>query len=286
MKNQKSSSNELIFEETKFDVVDIHNIPWLRLPQVGAALGYENPYHLQKLFDRNSDEFTDEMVQTVELDTASGKQQVRIFSPRGCYLIGMLSRTEKAKAFRVWVLDVLEGRAMPRMIKKSLDRDFLLETLIKESGKGNPVAVETLISRYGYPESIRAEVDKMVARKDNSKPKTKAPELAAWFVEDFLSQLVDELHGVHGEFYNVVTREPFQVIDGTHALFTFKVRTSDLLKTLQPLAVLDGVDVRMTVNSFGRWMDRLDVEMRQAGWVRQLVSKVNGNRFYEFALLG
>lgn len=114
MSQNQSSTAVLIFEETEFDVVDIHNIPWLRLPQVGAALGYENPYQLQKLYDRNSDEFTDEMVSLVELDTAGGKQQVRIFSPRGCYLIGMLSRTEKAKEFRKWVLDVLEGRAVPR----------------------------------------------------------------------------------------------------------------------------------------------------------------------------
>jgi hypothetical protein len=41
---------------------------------------------------------------------------VRIFSPRGCYLLGMLARTTRAKAFRVWVLDVLEGRLPPRRV--------------------------------------------------------------------------------------------------------------------------------------------------------------------------
>jgi prophage antirepressor-like protein len=105
----------LIFEETEFDIVDIHNIPWLRGNQIGLALDYKNPdLSLSKLYRENADEFTDEMTQLVELDTAGGRQQVRIFSPRGCYLIGMLSRTEKAKEFRKWVLDVLEGRAVPR----------------------------------------------------------------------------------------------------------------------------------------------------------------------------
>ena len=107
----------LTFENTEFDVVDIHNVPWLRLPQIGVALGYENPYKLQQLHARNADEFTEEMTQVLELPTAGGVQPVRVFSPRGCYLLGMLARTEKAKAFRQWVLDVLEGRTVARQSK-------------------------------------------------------------------------------------------------------------------------------------------------------------------------
>lgn len=105
----------LVFEDIEFDVVDIHNVPWLRGIQIGYALAYQNPaQNIQNLFDRNADEFTAEMTQLVELDTAGGRQQVRIFSPRGCYLLGMLARTERAKAFRAWVLDVLEGRRVPQ----------------------------------------------------------------------------------------------------------------------------------------------------------------------------
>ena len=104
----------LTFENTEFDVVDIHNVAWLRLPQIGVALGYENPYKLQQLHARNADEFTKEMTQVLELPTAGGVQPVRVFSPRGCYLLGMLARTDRAKAFRQWVLDVLEGRTQPR----------------------------------------------------------------------------------------------------------------------------------------------------------------------------
>ena len=64
----------LTFQETEFDVVDIHNVPWLRLPQIGVALGYENPYKLQQLHARNADEFTQEMTDTVNL-TVSGNLQ-------------------------------------------------------------------------------------------------------------------------------------------------------------------------------------------------------------------
>lgn len=100
-----TNSNVLVFESTEFDVVDIHQIPWLRGLQVASALGYKNPSaDIQNLYDRNADEFTDDMTQVIDLPTAGGIQPVRIFSPLGCYLLGMLARTEKAKAFRAWVL--------------------------------------------------------------------------------------------------------------------------------------------------------------------------------------
>lgn len=113
-------STILTFENTEFDIVDIHNIPWLRGLQVAGALGYQTPAKdMHNLYTRNADEFTDDMTQILELPTAGGMQPVRIFSPRGCYLLGMLARTEKAKAFRQWVLDVLEGRTLPQQARPS-----------------------------------------------------------------------------------------------------------------------------------------------------------------------
>jgi prophage antirepressor-like protein len=118
MSAHASTNVVLSFENTEFDAVDLHNVPWLRGSQVASALGSSNPTrYISELFDRNADEFTDEMTQVIDLPTAGGIQPVRIFSPRGCYLLGMLARTEKAKAFRAWVLDVLEGRAVPRESK-------------------------------------------------------------------------------------------------------------------------------------------------------------------------
>ncbi|MDO9856783.1 hypothetical protein Q7453_12330, partial [Glaesserella parasuis] len=35
-------------------------------------------------------------------------QKVRIFSLRGCWLLGMRSHTKVAKEFRKWVLDILD----------------------------------------------------------------------------------------------------------------------------------------------------------------------------------
>lgn len=133
-----STSAVLVFESTEFDVVDIHQIPWLRGYQIGSALEYsDGGAAIAKLYDRNADEFTDEMTQVIDLPTAGGIQPVRIFSPRGCYLLGMLARTEKAKAFRSWVLDVLEGRQVPResrpmTIPQTISTHRLRMSLLKE----------------------------------------------------------------------------------------------------------------------------------------------------------
>lgn len=99
----------LSFHNVDFDITDIHGQPWLRGYQIGNALEYsDGAVAIAKLYDRNADEFTDSMTQVIELPTAGGKQQVRVFSLRGCHLLGMLARTKVAKEFRRWVLDVLE----------------------------------------------------------------------------------------------------------------------------------------------------------------------------------
>lgn len=117
MQSNASTNAVLVFEDREFDIVDIHNEPWLRGSQIASALGYSNPSRsISEIYDRNTDEFTDEMTQIVELETAGGRQQVRIFSLRGCHLLGMLAKTTKAKEFRRWVLDILEGRALPREV--------------------------------------------------------------------------------------------------------------------------------------------------------------------------
>ncbi|MGA4081134.1 BRO-N domain-containing protein [Ralstonia nicotianae] len=139
-----------MFEDIEFDVVDLHNVPWLRGSQIASALGYKNHRaSVAELYERNADEFTEEMTQVVELNTAGGRQPVRIFSPRGCYLLGMLARTERAKAFRGWVLDVLEGRQLPRKVAALTVPQHLAAlryrgALVKELAAANalPVALE------------------------------------------------------------------------------------------------------------------------------------------------
>ena len=98
----------LSFQSTTFEVVDQHGQPWLRASEIGAALGYADDKAIQRIFGRHSDEFTNNMTGVVKLTTPSGAQESRIFSLRGAHLLAMFARTQIAKQFRKWVLDILE----------------------------------------------------------------------------------------------------------------------------------------------------------------------------------
>lgn len=112
--------NSLAFQSTQFDVIDRNQQHWLRLHQIGVALGYSRPDAVNKIFQSNADEFTDSMTALAELDTEGGKQTIRVFSLRGCHLLAMFARTEKAKDFRKWVLYVLDNHTQPQYALKQL----------------------------------------------------------------------------------------------------------------------------------------------------------------------
>jgi uncharacterized protein with GYD domain len=103
------STQVLVFQNTEFNVIEREGQCWVRSPQVGDALGYTKArISVDKIFKAHADEFTDRMTAVVELMTAGGKQMVRIFSLRGAHLLAMFARTPVAKAFRRWVLDILD----------------------------------------------------------------------------------------------------------------------------------------------------------------------------------
>jgi prophage antirepressor-like protein len=83
---------------------------WFRLPQIETALGYKSEgKSLARVFARHADEFTKSMTRVLKLKTAGGMQPVRIFSLRGAHLLAMFARTDVAKAFRAWVLDLIDA---------------------------------------------------------------------------------------------------------------------------------------------------------------------------------
>lgn len=102
-------SSALVFQSTTFDVIDRNGQPWVKSSQLATALGYSDERKVTQLYNRNSDEFTNDMSVVLNLGTPGNLPiQTRIFSLRGCHLLAMFARTAVAKAFRVWVLDVLE----------------------------------------------------------------------------------------------------------------------------------------------------------------------------------
>lgn len=85
---------------------------WLTSTELAKALGYAETDSLSKIYNRNKDEFTGNMTTTVKMGVVrkTGKvtMSVRLFSLRGCHLLAMFAKTEVAKQFRKWVLDLLD----------------------------------------------------------------------------------------------------------------------------------------------------------------------------------
>lgn len=113
---------------------------WMSGSEVGRALAYADPETaIKKLYSRNSDEFTSTMTKIIKVATAGGKQAIRFFSLRGAHLLAMFARTDKAKEFRVWVLNILDreadGKRAEDQAKVALDRvqAETLENLCRET---------------------------------------------------------------------------------------------------------------------------------------------------------
>lgn len=104
------SSLALSFHDVNFHPVALNDGQiWLSSTELAQALGYKNVKSVSNLYNSNKDEFTKSMTQVIESVTSGNyKKKSRIFSLRGCHLIAMFARTNVAKAFRKWVLDVLD----------------------------------------------------------------------------------------------------------------------------------------------------------------------------------
>lgn len=98
------------FHGQAIEIIDHQSQPWIRGSQIATPLGYAQTSRITELYKRHADEFMPDMTAVIKVQTAGGPQTVRIFSPRGAWLLAMFANTPKAKAFRQWVLDVLEQR--------------------------------------------------------------------------------------------------------------------------------------------------------------------------------
>lgn len=104
----------LTFRDITLTPIPYQNNLWIRAAELARALGYGRENQVSRLYRSNADEFTPEMTQVIEIPDGpeSGLSvRSRIFSLRGCHLVAMFARTPVAKAFRRWVLDVLEKYA-------------------------------------------------------------------------------------------------------------------------------------------------------------------------------
>lgn len=85
---------------------------WVTSSELAKALGYKSSKSITNLYNANACEFTDTMSTVIDIvtvrKTGDMVMPTRIFSLRGCHLIGMFARTKIAQEFRAWVLDILD----------------------------------------------------------------------------------------------------------------------------------------------------------------------------------
>lgn len=106
--------NTLIFRNTVLETTHHKDQIWFTSSVLAKALQYARGDFVTRIYERNKDEFTSCMTETVNLTVSSNinglqHKNIRIFSLRGAHLIAMFASTPVAKEFRKWVLDILEG---------------------------------------------------------------------------------------------------------------------------------------------------------------------------------
>lgn len=97
----------LTFQNITFSPAKVDNQIWLTSSELAKALDYADQSSVNKIYDRNADEFTSSMT-TLIPNPQMKNAKTRIFSLKGCHLIAMFARTKVAKDFRKWVLDILD----------------------------------------------------------------------------------------------------------------------------------------------------------------------------------
>lgn len=110
-------------------LVPVSNITgtWLTSSDLAKALEYSNSRAVTMIYNKYADEFSSGMTQVLEVSTSGNyRKKVRVFSLRGAHLIAMFARTDVAKEFRRWVLDILDREVAHSPIAKQFTDEELI----------------------------------------------------------------------------------------------------------------------------------------------------------------
>lgn len=123
-------NNIVKFQDKELHTHDFNGLPGLSSVELAQGLGYADEGAVTRIYNRHADEFTDDMTLVVNLTVkgfgnGNSVKPVRIFSPRGCHLVAMFAHTPFAKAFRKWVLDVLDKKPVANQNSLTQDRAAL-----------------------------------------------------------------------------------------------------------------------------------------------------------------
>lgn len=218
--------NTLTFNDVNFNPVERNGQIWLTSIDLAKALGYKSTKSVSNLYSNNSDEFTDQMTLVIDSVTngisgSKRKMQVRIFSLRGCHAIGFFARTTVAKAFRKWVLDILD----------------------KEVGAPVQVANQQLTSEQTLP--LRNAVSKLVTRSGIMYPegyKIVHQKFGVNHIKELtLEQLSEAIEYVHDRILNLsVETSPISSFTHNQYIMNVKDEIMDYVFLLRRIVVAGG----------------------------------------------
>jgi prophage antirepressor-like protein len=264
---------------------------WMTGEDVGRALEYSDPVQgIRNLFNRNKSElegYSSQLklscetgVDGVEDDARAPVQRrpVRVFNEEGVMILTMLSSQPKAAEFRMWAVKILKAyRHGELALNAGPQREAVLIVCIKEARFGNPVAIDTLIRRYGYPETIRREIRGEMLRRVQGDP-AQCPDLVDWFIEGFLPTLRAEIESEDGTGPMVglirlssPMHRAWKLEQVPGARWALRHRTIDLYNLTCDLAAKVNVDADVTVRRFARWLIYSEARIKAGGWVREAV---------------
>jgi len=157
-------TNQLSFNDKTLTPIIKDGQTWFDAYQLGTALGYSDlRAAVRKVFNRNKDEFTSCMTCLPKLGNNGNEKETRIFSLSGCHLIAIFARTAQAKAFRKWVLDILDketAQAEPTKSDNTGVNNHGLTRLLMTFENGNltkttPVPFTSGIVSFESPETLK-----------------------------------------------------------------------------------------------------------------------------------
>ncbi|SQC20865.1 BRO family, N-terminal domain [Klebsiella pneumoniae] len=166
---------QLTFNSHVLETVSHDNRLWFTSATLAKALEYADVRSITKIFSRSKDEFSPCMSRVVNLTTSEKSKsygnlqtKTRIFSLRGAHLIAMLANTPVAKAFRKWVLDLIDREAdvtTPPAKYPEQDSAKLPAGIYFQGGKYNPYrASATIDGKYIHLGVYPTVEDALLAR--------------------------------------------------------------------------------------------------------------------------
>ena len=217
----------LTFNEVNFNPVERNGQIWLTSTEIAKALGYARTDNISRIYNRNKDEFTGSMTATINMvvkgfgSGEGNKRDLRIFSLRGCHLLAMFARTDIAKQFRKWVLDILD----------------------KEVGAPVQLPSSQLTSEQTLP--LRNAVNKLVGRSGIMYPegyKIVHQQFGVKHIKDLtLEQLAQAIEYVHDRILSLnVEKTPISSFTHNQYIMNVKQGVMDYVYSLQKAIVDSG----------------------------------------------